>query len=391
MYQKSLPVGLDYNNFEVYFGKAKVSAFARLKSGVKDNYHLINEILYGQNIVCTDPKKVYTEFTKEVGVTPKTAINVINDLGWKVIAGDFTSAQIFKWCYPRGCKRQLSKTAVHTLHKMKDTIKQMLTDGQENLIPIVLNSQMTPKEIKDSLQKHQWKKLTKVSFTKAQYISRTIQPLSLGNLGDCVELSPSYLQMFSGLFEVTGLHKIVNNLAGEARCLSSPDKVLKIHNTVRDTIMMAGAIGYPINQNWSLRRWEEEHKIVARKRRVGNFSDKVITVGIYPQLPKEIVSGTGDKAVLLDNPLSVALEGDMMGHCVAGYAGRCATGDYVVYHLTLSNGTEGTLGCTVVHQYGKPAHRLLYQQCYGKYNDPIDKTFARWVIDQVNLKLEKGA
>ena len=391
MYEKPLPVKLDYDNLKVHFGKAEISAFTRLK-GVKGSYHLINEVLYGASMVCTDPKKVYSDFTKEVGITPKAAIKVINNLGWKVIAGDFTSAQIFKWCYPRGIRRQINQHSVTTLHKMKDVIKQMLLDGQENLIPIVLRSTMTPKQIKDSLQKHEWKHLTKISFTKAQYLSYSVGINNLYDLGKYLDLNLGYLVNNSqNLLSNRTPHLIINKLARQARCLSHPDKVHDILRIVEDTMMIAEEIGYTVNPNWSLKRWNEEHTIVTRKRRAKEFPETPIKKGVYLQLPREIMSDTGDKAVLLDSPLAVALEGDNMGHCVAGYANRCARGEYAVYHLVLADGTVGTLGCNVVGLAvpvgSDPKEELRYQQCYGKYNYRINTDFARHVVEQANKAL----
>lgn len=149
--------------------------------------------------------------------------------------------------------------------------------------------------------------------------------------------------------------------------------------------MIAEEVGYEVNLNWSWKRWSEEHTIVTRKRRAKEFSNKEILIGVYANLHKEVISEVGDKATLLTTALSVALEGDEMGHCVAGYARRCLKGEYVVYHLQLVDGTIGTLGCTVEGTDKCP--QLRYQQCYGKYNDRIDTTFARKVIEQVNNHL----
>ena len=383
MYRKPLPVELDTESLKITFGKASISAFTRLK-GVKGNYHLINEIMYGKGMLCTDLKKLYKDFSEEIGITPKAAVGVINNLGWKVIAGDFTSAQVFKWCYPRGCKRQISQHSVTTMHRMKDTLKQMLEDGQENLIPLVLKTEMTPKQIKDSLSKASWKRLTKVSFTKAQYISRAVNGKYVTKIPEYLELNTSYLANVNNLLSNVP-HLVVNRLAKQRRCLTDADKIYDMARIVQDTMMIAEEIGYDVNPNWSWKRWSEEHTIVTRKRRAKEFSDKEILVGIYANLHREVVSEIGDKATLLTTALSVALEGDEMGHCVAGYARRCIKGEYVVYHLHLADGTVGTLGCTVEGTDKCP--QLRYQQCYGKYNARIDTTFARQVIEQVNNHL----
>lgn len=383
MHRKPLPVELNYEDLEITFGKVTLSAFTRL-NGVKDNYHLINEILYGANMVCTDPKKVYTEFTQTIGITPKAAVGVINNLGWKVIVGDFTSAQVFKWCYPRGCKRQISKHSVITMHRMKDTLKQMLRDGQENLIPLVLKTEMTPKQIKDSLPKAYWKRLTKISFTKAQYISRGVNGKDVTRIPDYLELNTSYLANVKNILSDVP-HLVVNRLAKQRRCLTDVGRIHDTARIVRDTMMMAEEIMYKTNPDWSWKRWQEEHTIVTRKRRAAEFCDKEILVGVYRYLHREVLSELGDKATLLTSALDVALEGDAMGHCVAGYSRGCTRGEYVVYHIELTDGTVGTLGCTVVGTDKCP--QLRYQQCYGKYNERIDTNFARQVIEKVNNHL----
>lgn len=379
MHRKPLPVELNYEDLKITFGKVTLSAFTRLK-GVKGNYHLINQILYGADMVCTNPKRVYTEFTQTIGITPKAAIGVINNLGWKIIVGDFTSAQIFKWCYPRGIKRQISKPSVIALHKMKWAVNQMVEDGQENLIPLVLSTEMTPKQIKDSLPRASWKKLTRISFTTAQYISRSISTKNVSRLSEYIELSSSYL---ANVNLISGMpHKVINKLAKQQKCLCDVDKICHISSVVEDTMMMAEEIMYKTNPDWSWKRWQEEHTIVTRKRRAAEFCDKEILVGVYRYLHREVLSELGDKATLLTSALDVALEGDVMGHCVAGYARGCTRGEYVVYHIELTDGTVGTLGCTVVGTDKCP--QLRYQQCYGKYNERIDTNFARQVIEKVN-------
>lgn len=385
MSTKTLPVELDYSTFNIKFGKAKISAFNRFK-GVKPNYFLLNKILYGNNMVCTNPKTLYQEFTKEIGITPKAAIKMINNLGWKVIAGEFTSSQIFKYCYPRGVKRQLSQTLLYNLHSMKDTVNQALSDGQENLIPILLKVRMTPKEIKDAVGNTTWRKLTKISYTKAQYLSTFLSEGKVHSIENYIDLSTSYMANAKRL-STNIPHKVINRIALEERCLTKADNVYDIARLVCDTNMMAEELGYTVNPNWSWKRWQEEHKIITRKRRAREFSDKEITEGVYKNLIKEVKSKDGDKATLLTNPLAVAEEGDNMGHCVAGYSEKCAKGGYVVYHLELQDGTVGTLGCEVLSPTGTDGYyQLTYQQCYGKYNKRIDTAFAREVI-QLNNNL----
>jgi hypothetical protein len=384
MERKLLPIDLNYNDFSIIFGKAKISAFTRLK-GVKSSYHLINEILHGKGIICKDPKRLYKEFTQDIGITPKAAIKMINNLGWKVIVGDFTSSQVFKYCYPRGYKRQLNQTLVGNLHSMKDVVKQALSDGQENLLPLVLKLGMSPKEIKDSVSRATWKHLTKVSFTKAQYIGRALSRDRVCSIDYYLGLNLSYMANIEN-FDKSLPHHTINRLAREERCLTDTGRVYDITRVVEDTMMLAEEVGYKTNPNWSWKRWQEEHKIVTRKHRAREFSDEEITKGVYQHLLPHVTSKYGDKATLLTTPLTIAMEGDQMGHCVAGYARDCLQGSYVVYHLELRDGTVGTLGCYVLPTV-TGGYQLNFQQCYGKYNDRISTEFAREVIKLNNNNL----
>lgn len=79
-----------------------------------------------------------------------------------------------------------------------------------------------------------------------------------------------------------------------------------------------------------------------------------------------------------------------MKHCVASYANRCSKGEYVVYHLTLKDGTEATLGCNVILNPVAPT-KLSLQQCYGYANKTVDKTFAYELISEINLGISRGS
>jgi hypothetical protein len=232
------------------------------------------------------------------------------------------------------------------------------------------------------------KKLTKISFTKAQYLSNAVSVGELYELGKYLDLNLGYLTNYSqSLLNNRTPHLVINRLARHSKCLTNPDKVHDILRIVEDTTMIADEIGYTVNHDWSLKRWQEEHNIVTRKRRAQEFSDKPIERGVYPNLLREVVSDKGDRATLLENPLALALEGDNMGHCVAGYASRCVRGEYVVYHILLGDGTIGTLGCVVYGDEATKTEQLRYQQCYGKYNDRINTEFAMYVVEQVNKAL----
>jgi len=388
MQRKPLPIEIDHENLIITFGKAKISVFHKLRTPKKE-YHLINEAIYGSNMVCTNPKKVYEEFTKEFDITPKAAIGLLKNLGWKIIAGDFTSAQIFKYCYPRSPKRQIDPTKVKTLHQMKDVVKQALADNQENLVPLILSTGMSPKQIKDSISKSCWKALLKTSYTKVQLLSRgRTNEKHLQTLETDLSLSTSYIEYCGVLSHRSLDHITINRLCKERRKLSDYRFIDDTASLVKDTVMIAEQIGYTVNPKWSYNRWKEEHQIVSRKLRAKEFSDEKITKGVYSKLPKEVVVGE-NKATLLDSCLAVAFEGDNMGHCVGGYARSCLTGNYVVYHLTLEDGTEATLGCNVVTSTDDKQHFLSYQQCYGKYNARVDTTFARSLIEGINSQYLK--
>lgn len=112
-------------------------------------------------------------------------------------------------------------------------------------------------------------------------------------------------------------------------------------------------------------------------------------MGIYKHLPKQLEMD-GNKTTLLNSHLQVANEGTKMRHCVVLYGDRCASGNYVVYHLVLKDGTEGTLGCVVLSIAEKElmgdTYSVAYQQCYGYCNERIDTTFARSVINTINSR-----
>ena len=84
-----------------------------------------------------------------------------------------------------------------------------------------------------------------------------------------------------------------------------------------------------------------------------------------------------------------------MRHCVGGYAGRCAKGDYVVWHLTKGS-EEATLGISsngyldgdeLKHKY---YFNQMYHSCNRVVTDEDFKKTATEIIDKMNkaVKIE---
>lgn len=389
VYDKPLDIELFPETLEFRFGGAKISAFTRFKNPQK-HLNTLQEIMGeglnskinkdGKLVVDGQPyiKVFYKTFTDTMGITPRAALKVMNSVGWKVIVEGFTNEQIFKYCYLRGYKRVLSKCRVESLHKLAPVVKQALADGQENLVPLILQLEKSPKEIKDSVPKYIWKKVINSSYTKNEYLGRAVAVC--GGIGVYKEdnkavlgyatLRTSTLQCFDVGYKSLDKLQLIEKLAVEKRVLSKPQDYRLLANKVFDTIHMAEQLGVQWNPKWKVKRWEEEHQRMSREIHAKRFSPDTITTGLYPRLPKEVVTPEG-KATLLQSALDVAVEGNKMNHCVGGYAERCRSGRYAVYHITTKDGEESTLGCNMDN------HNISFNQHYGYGNSHVSDAANR--------------
>lgn len=370
---------VDKENFTISFGMAKDLPLIRKYTTVKKEFDLLCRIsdihdrrIYG--------KEFYKKYTEVVGITPSATIKLLAKFSWKELLCGFDKKQVYRWCYSDGFECQPMDHKFKSLMNNKHHIEQALADNQENLVPFILRMNMSPKQIKDSLTKAEWKTIINNSFTRNKLLS------DRRNWKELLTVNSTVLK-YSSLYDGSEKLLCVTNYLVSNRGLTSYytrnrfksqecRELSRIVGIIDDTVSMATELGEPINRKWGAKRWEEEHNRIQRIYNIKDFTDVEITRGLYPQLPKVIEKG-GYKAILLTTPKQVATEGHDMGHCVASYAGRCQRGDYIVYSILSDKGVRSTLG---LHGDGR---KQQHYARYNKYPDEGSIAFGEFVSEVI--------
>lgn len=406
-----LPIELDYKNLVVKIKDKQGNvlneypAIGKMNKSVYSNRDVFQ---MATKIPFSSKTKEYSKaYTEQYGYTPSTAIKIIDKLRWKVLLGEdqwMTRDQLWRWCRGSGKGGKLIIDKIRWCHDNKELILQLLSDNQENLIPLFYRSSFSSvKELKEFLGKSIWKKIINNSFTRNSLIVATSlswvnykYTLDASNIAKRLDLPSGYLKVFN---PNTFIHDDIYNLSGKLikkeRYVGNIEKSLEIVNTIRDFIAMAPQVGKGFNPNWSWKRWKEEHDKASKEILAAKFSPEPFFKGIYSdsRLVREF-EDDGCKAVLLDSPLLVATEGKEMHHCVGGYVNRCKSGDYLVYSITDKEGKRSTIGLNVdmypdihrLHRF-KP---VVLQQHYGECNSKVSEEVGLFGIHlcwKINSKL----
>lgn len=342
-------------------------------------------------------KHLYKEFSDMMGCTPSRALTTLNKLMYKVWIVPIGRDVVWAYCRENATnahKRFLNSNRLKTMHEQMDKIVVCQNDRQRNLIPLCVALKSTPKHIKDKVPKHVWKQLINNSLTRNGLIARDIdsEKNPWNDLLENVQLSSCLIKSgygtqairynMHGTGLVEGLKTIyLNNIAKENRFLSNKVKLRETWDLLIDTTEMAEELDKPVNYNWKLNRWLEEHNKFSKEITARKFSDVRFTHKLMPKL-KSVIADSGYVARLLDNQLAIGLEGKDMGHCVASYAQDAARGKYVVYSITSPEGNRSTLGLRIDNKGG-----ITFNQHYGRHNsrvNSLESRFGKNVVSDLN-------
>jgi hypothetical protein len=268
-----------------------------------------------------------------------------------------------------------SPNMVQTAIKNKHLVDQAIKDRTINLIPLMLEFEEDPQQLRKRFGKGLWKQLAHTSKTRMKHLA----PL--------LRYSTEITSLRTGILPFVSLyHMTTMNIEG---CLLTAAKVAprikdfeQTLDVVRDTIRMADRAGVEVNHNWSYRRWNEEHDRlswdVARK----GYSEKKFAEDC-------VFTQNGYTFTLLTSQADIAMEGTTMRHCVAFYAHMASQGKYAVFKI---EGKErATLGLSVgpfLDVANLKPDRVPYailQQCYGPRNQPISSELRDTLPDIVKM------
>jgi len=267
------------------------------------------------------------------------------------------------------------------IHKHYILLEELKADGLEHLQGICLLVGMLPKDAKKSLGKGLWKQLCRNSQCKNDWLFRVIVP---GNkaahyLRHLNRVPVSYLRYYHHT-DPNRFRRVVEYFRKYERS-NTPRKEYKgrierILHQVADAEFMGRRAEVRFNENWSIRRILREHERLVLTTRMGNVPDVELDYGAFHK--SEVTAGVGFSP--FNRTKDIVQRGIDHGHCVGSYANTVAIGKYLVYSVEYL-GEEYTLGCSVVD--GK----VLFSQCYGKYNSIAPDeviSAARKFVDRLN-------
>lgn len=150
-----------------------------------------------------------------------------------------------------------------------------------------------------------------------------------------------------------------------------------------DMIKEAQILEKKIDFKWSQKRLIEEHK--AWTEQIMQVEIDALDDVVIPNTEK-FDRYTPQQFKLLKTQKEVFYEGKTMKHCVyTAYWSSIKNNRYLAYHIDL-NGEEATLGVNIYDD------KLVYNQCYSKYNGSISSamnTLIKQFVEELNEQVQK--
>lgn len=271
--------------------------------------------------------------------------------------------------------RRWNTFAPHMVDKAtrnKHLVDQAVKDRTINLIPLLLEFEEDPQQLRKRFGKGLWKQLSHTSKTRMKYLAPLMRDM------------PEAISFRTGLLPAISSYVIFSDEIEDAVVTSAKiapriKDFVQTLDVVRDTIRMANRHGTEVNLNWSWRRWKEVHDRMSGEIAMNRYpSTKFAEDCVFTQ--------NGYSFTLLTSQADIAMEGTTMRHCVASYAHMASQGKYAVFKI---EGKErATLGLTVnprveIHR-PIPFHVAL-QQCYGYCNQTISDELRATLPDIVRM------
>lgn len=176
--------------------------------------------------------------------------------------------------------------------------------------------------------------------------------------------------------------KDVNHLISYLMDVSEEATRHKYH-ILSDMVKEAQILEKKIDYTWSLNRLKEEHKAWTEQImqvEIDALDDKVISK------IEKFERYTPSEFKLLKTQKEVFAEGKLMKHCVyTAYWNSIKQGNYLAYHITFGD-EEATLGINIYDD------KLIYNQCYSRYNGSISTNLelkVRDFVDQLNEQVKR--
>jgi hypothetical protein len=342
-------------------------------------------------------KEKNKQMTELLGVSPSKFAKMIKGAQYSLwIKGK--EDLIYKYGIRNKCRIPLILDAIT---KHIDVIRQYQEDGLDNLVPLAICFGKSTKELKTIFGKGLWKKICSTCETRNKHI-----------MGICVN---SYftlnhkrqIDIVKRLFEMssTTLKKGSLRLNRTYIFMDSyvwADAQLKANKELqqdrlftdycrlyRDTKTMADQVGESFNPGWSRSKMLKKHREFTDLFMLRKYSKEpfVFNCFVEPVIEKDNL-----RAVLIDSPYKLHLQGADQGHCVASYLQSIKSGKYLVYDIQEDGKTKSTLGISIKYNSDMNFTNFEYDQHYAKYNERPEEhisDFSKFVLRKLYSNVYK--
>lgn len=307
------------------------------------------------------------------------------------------------YCF--GYNRKINPSKVEKVWKMKDILEQNITDGVENISPLCLHFQKSPKEMKEMLGKSLWKSLCKNSKSRNRKIVQCLPPTKgfqfqrdLDNLRYLQSVPSTLLHPNIVFFPVITWwwpqNKEKHPMKYILKKWHKDDEVKKQVDFFNDMLRFRRQVlnirGYESDEgekelhSLSLRRVKELHdeyqqELVLRESR--RESAMLVDYPVFTEGGRnvlyELKGKDGWKATLLTKGCDIIAEGIAMKHCVGGYARSVEDGKHLVYSIT----RDGQRVSTLAYRTGNRGTQ--FYQHYKACNKPVDEDGAEKLEEKI--------
>ena len=344
-------------------------------------------------------------FSDEYRITPAKFKKVYNAVMMRVWV-DPIKEHANRFAY--NSRRKLNPWMIQKIWTNLEIVEQAKKDGIYNIVPWILEKEEHPQGLKEDFGKSVWKKLCKQSMTRNKFIAAGAKRFRYeGSVEDAIAL-PSYILKRGGncTFQWTSStkwlveNKLLNSSQLNTRGTGFSNQI-RLARYYEDTKRMAGELGKGFSHNWSPDKMKEKHAEYVRLINLKRYSPEPFEC--LKGFNVQVVQHKGYVATLLNSAALVHEEGEVMHHCVGGYASSVAQGNYLVYSVTKGGKRSSTIafrqqGILDQNEPGKVIQNYTwtFNQHYGYCNAHIENEHEAdlkdIILQQLNPKLlEKAA
>lgn len=351
----------------------KVFKYYQTVKTASDSLSVMDARTYGK------PKEIYKEFTEKFGITPSNFKKCFNAAMRRIWVAP-VEKHVMRYAF--GCNGKIVNWKVSEIWNNKHLIEQCEKDGIENVVPFVVKTGLSPKELKEALGKSVWKKITRQSMTRNKYLS--MHGIKNRDISTAVDF-PSHILKRGGMVAIpwdeTGKWLLDQGLYSsykkERDCHYQLNKFVNIY---KDTKRMSEQLGKGFSAKWSADKMKSKHEEYTKLVLLKKYSPEP-----FNHLKGFEVSGVANGkyiAELCASPLAIREEGESMHHCVGGYSDYVAQNKYLVYSVKKEGKRSSTLGIWI--EEGKYRFSQHYGACNARLTDQEEIELAHVVIDKLN-------